>query len=79
MKEKLYDIMLDLNEILKDIDSLVDVVGIHFDGIVENYNSEKARSVLSVHLSVLKGIQEDTNELYNKIDETILDMKHKRV
>lgn len=79
MKEKLYNIMEDLNEILKDIDALVDVIGIHFDGIIEGYTSDKARSVLNVQLSVLKGIQEDTNKLYNKIDETILDMKHERV
>ena len=79
MKEKLYNIMEDLNEILKDIDALVDVVGIHFDGIVEGYTSDKARSVLNVHLSVLKAIQKDTEDLYNKIDQTILDMKYKRV
>lgn len=79
MKEKLYNIMEDLNEILKDIDALVDVVGIHFDGIVEGYTSDKARSVLNVQLSVLKAIQKDTEDLYNKIDKTILDMKYERI
>lgn len=79
MKEKLYNIMEDLNEILKDIDALVDVVGIHFDGIVEGYTSDKARSVLNVQLSVLKAIQKDTEDLYNKIDQTVLDLKHERV
>lgn len=79
MKEKLYNIMEDLNEILKDIDALVDVVGIHFDGIVEGYTSDKARSVLNVQLSVLKAIQKDTEDLYNKIDQTILDMKYERI
>ena len=78
MKEKLYNIMEDLNEILKDMDALVDVVGIHFDGIVEGYTSDKARSVLNVQLSVLKAIQKDTENLYNKIDQTILDMKYER-
>lgn len=71
--------MEDLNEILKDIDALVDVVGIHFDGIVEGYTSDKARSVLNVQLSVLKAIQKDTEDLYNKIDQTILDMKYERI
>lgn len=79
MKEKLYNIMEDLNEILKDMDALVDVVGIHFDGIVEGYTSDKARSVLNVQLSVLKAIQKDTEDLYNKIDQTILDMKYERI
>jgi len=71
--------MEDLNEILKDVDALVDVVGIHFDGIVEGYTSDKARSVLNVQLSVLKAIQKDTEDLYNKIDQTILDMKYERI
>lgn len=79
MKEKLYNIMEDLNEVLKDIDALIDVVGIHFDGIVEGYTSDKARSVLNVQLSVLKAIQKDTEDLYNKIDQTILDMKYERI
>ena len=79
MKEKLYNIMEDLNEILKDMDALVDVVGIHFDGIVEGYTSDKARSVLNVQLSVLKAIQKNTEDLYNKIDQTILDMKYERI
>ena len=79
MKEKLYNIMEDLNEVLKDIDALVDVVGIHFDGIVEGYTSDKARSVLNVQLSVLKAIQKDTEDLYDKIDQTILDMKYERI
>lgn len=78
MKEKLYNIMEDLNEILKDIDALVDVVGIHFDGIVEGYTSDKARSVLNVQLSVLKAIQKDTENLYNKIDQMVLDIKYER-
>ena len=78
MKEKLYNIMEDLNEILKDVDALGDGVGIHFDGIVENYGCEKARSLLSVYLSVVRGIHEDCEELYNKIDQTILDMKKER-
>lgn len=79
MKAKLYNIMEDLNEILKDIDSLVDVVGIHFDGIVEGFTSDKARSVLNVQLSVLKAIQKDTEDLYNKIDQTVLDIKYERI
>ena len=76
MKEKMYDILSDLNEILKDIDAVVKVLEIQFDGVVEIYDSETARSVLRVHLHLLKGIQEDSNKLYNKIDKTILDMKY---
>lgn len=75
MKEKLYDIMDDLNEIIKDIDAIVKVLEIQFDGVVEVYDSETARSVLRVHLHLLKGIQANSEELYNKIDKLNLSIK----
>ena len=74
MKDRLYDLMSDFNVIIEDIECLGDAVEVHFDGIVEHYDSEKARSLLRVYLSVIRGIKEDC-ELYNKIDQTILDMK----
>lgn len=78
MKEKLYNLMSEFNDIIGDIDCLADAIEVHFDGIVENYGCEKARSLLSVYLSVVRGIKEDCEELYNKIDQTILDMKKER-
>ena len=76
MKEKLYDIMSDFNEILKDLDAVVEVLDAQFNGIIEQYDTETAQSILRVHLSVLKAIQTDSNNLYNKIDKMILDMKY---
>ena len=75
MKEKLYDVMADLNEILKDMEALIDAMELHFDGIIELYDTEKSSNILRVHLSVLRAIRDDSNDLYNKIDQTILDMK----
>lgn len=75
MKETLYDIMSDLNEILKDMDALVSTTEMHFDGIIELYDSAQATHVLRVHLSVLRSIRDNSNNLYNKIDQMILDMK----
>lgn len=76
MKEKLYDIMSDLNEILKDMDALINATEMHFDGIIELYDTEKSSNVLRVNLSVLRAIRDDSNNLYNKIDQMILDMKY---
>lgn len=79
MKERLYNLMSEFNVIIEDIDCLADAIEVHFDGIVENYECEKARSLLRVYLSVIKGIHEDCEELYNKIDQAVLDIKYKRV
>ena len=79
MKERLYDIMCELNDVLKDIDSIIRILEIEFDGVVEVYDTDTTRSVLIVHLRLLKGIQEDCNKIYNRIDETILDIRHERI
>lgn len=72
MKEKLYDIMSDYNEILKDIDAFVNVLKFELKGAEEINNTENIQDVIRVHLRLLRGIQTDSEELYNKIDETIL-------
>ena len=72
MKEKLYDIMSDYNEILKDIDAFVNVLEFELKGAEEINNTENIQDVIRVHLRLLRGIQTDSEELYNKIDETIL-------
>lgn len=79
MKERLYDIMCELNDVLKDIDSIIRILEIEFDGVVEVYDTDTTRSILRVHLRLLRGIQEDCNKIYNRIDETILDIRHERI
>lgn len=79
MKERLYDIMCELNDVLKDMDSIIRILEIEFDGVVEVYDTDTTRSVLRVHLRLLRGIQEDCNKIYNRIDETILDIRHERI
>ena len=72
MKQKLYDIMSDYNEILKDIDAFVNVLEIELKGAEATASTENIQDVIRVHLRLLRGIQTDSEELYNKIDETIL-------
>ena len=79
MEERLYDIMSDLNEIMKDIDSMITVSELESLGIVEGNYTNVAPSLLSVHIRLLKGIQADTYKLFTKIDETVLDVKYERI
>jgi len=76
MINKMYDIMSDLNEIIRDIDSVVTVAEIEFMGINEEIRNDVAKSVLNVHIQLLKNLQNDTRKLYNKIDTTIINIKH---
>ena len=75
MKEKLYDIMSDYNEILKDIDAFVNVLEIEYKGVGDISDTETVKGIIKVHLRLLKDIQRDSEELYNRIDETNLQMK----
>jgi len=70
------DIMADLNEIIKDIDSAIVVTEIENKGLIEGIRNDVAESLLNVHIRLLKDIQEDTRELYNRIDTTIINIKH---
>ena len=79
MINRMYDIMSDLNEIVKDINSIVEVLEIESKGVRESNSPELPQSLLNVHKHLLKGIQEDTSKLYTKIDETILDIKYERI
>lgn len=79
MINRMYDIMSDLNEIIKDINSIVEVLEIESRGVRESNSPEIPQSLLNVHKRLLKGIQKDTSKLYTKIDETILDIKYKRL
>ena len=72
MKEKLYDIMADYNEILHDFESFINVLEFELKGAEELNDTENIKDVIRVHLRLLRGIQTDSVKLYNKIDETIL-------
>ena len=75
MKERLYDIMADYNEILHDFESFINVLEYELKGAEELTDTDNIRNVIRVHLRFLRGVQSDSVKLYNKIDETILDMK----
>lgn len=75
MKEKLYDIMSDYNEILKDIDAFVNVVEIELKGVETTPATENTKDIIRVHLRLLRDIRTDSEELYNKIDELNLSIK----
>ena len=79
MINRMYDIMSDLNDIIKDIDSAILVAEIEYKGIKEGIRNDVAESLLNVHIRLLKGMKDEVSILYTQIDDTILDIKHNRI
>ena len=79
MINRMYDIMSDLNEIIRDIDSAIVVAEIENQGIKEEIRNDVAESLLNVHIRLLKSMKDDISILYTQIDNTILDIKHNRL
>ena len=75
MKDILYDIMTEYNAILFDIESFINILELELRGFEEMQADEKLQSLTRVHLRYLKSIQDDSNKLYNRIDETCLKLK----
>lgn len=76
MKDRLYNIMDDLNDVLCDIDSSIKVIEIQFNAGLENCDMETINSILWGQMRLLKNTQTECCQLYGKIDKTILDIKH---
>lgn len=66
--------MADYNEILKEIDAFVNVLEFELKG-AETDSGENIQGVIRVHLRLLKDVQTDSEELYNKMDELNLSIK----
>ena len=75
LKNRLYKIMADFNDVLEGVEDVVNVLKVEIGGIGKEYDIETAKSVLNVHLHLLKRTLNDCTEIYNKIDELLLDMK----
>ena len=67
--------MSEFNDIINDIDSMKKVLELLYNGINERSGNEITGCVLNVHLRLLNDIQNDCEELYNRIDRAFLDAK----
>ena len=75
MKNRLYKIMAEFNDVLEDVEDVVNVLKVEINGVGKEYDLETAKSVFNVHLHLLKRTLHDCTEIYNKIDQLLLDMK----
>lgn len=75
MKNRLYKIMSEFNNVIEGVEDVVNVLKTEISGIGKECDSETAQSILNVHLHLLKRTLNDCTEIYNKIDELLLDMR----
>ena len=79
MKDRLYSIMSDVEEITKQLADMQNVLEMQSAALYEESYAIKLRSALNVQIRLLEGTKEESNKLRTKIDDTILDVIHGRL
>ena len=79
MKNRLYSIMSDMEEITKQIEDMKNILETQIYFFYDEKQCAVFKSVLNTQIRLLKAIKEDCCKLYTKVDETILDIIHGRV
>lgn len=79
MKKRLYSIMADIEEITKQLVDMKNVLEIQKDSQCEENQIERFKSLLNVQIRLIEHTKQASCELNKKIDDTILDIVHKRI
>lgn len=79
MKDKLYNLMSDLEDIIKELADMQNSLEIQELGLKEENDTTKIKSALRVQIRLVKGTREECNTLRTRIDDLILDVVHGRL
>ena len=79
MKNRLYNIMSDVEELMKQIEDIKNVLEIQSEVFRGDNQPARIKSVLNVQIRLLEGTQEASRSLRDKVDDTILDVVHNRL
>lgn len=79
MKNRLYNIMSDVEELMKQIEDIKNVLEIQSEVFRGDNQPARVKSVLNVQIRLLEGTQEASRSLRDKVDDTILDVVHNRI
>ena len=79
MKKRLYSIMADVEEITKQLADMKNVLEIQRDSQCEENQIERLNSLLNVQIRLIEHTKQTSCELHKRIDDTILDVVHKRI
>lgn len=79
MKDRLYNIMADVEDIMKQIDDMKNVLELQAEFYCGDILPARIKSLLNVQIRLLKSTQETSYNLLDKVDNTILDVVHNRL
>lgn len=79
MKDRLYSIMAGVEDVMKQIDDMKNVLEIQIELLNGENLPARIKSVLNVQIRLLKSTQEASHTLRDKVDDTILDRVHNRL
>lgn len=79
MKNRLYEILGDLEEITKQLSDLVNVLEIQSNPAIEEIPMESTKSLIKAQIRLLNVAKTDCESLHVKIDNSILDIAHNRI
>ena len=71
--------MADVEEITKQLADMKNVLEIQRDSQCEENQIERFKSLLNVQIRLIECTRQASCELHKKIDDTILDVVHKRI
>ena len=78
MTDRLYEIMYDLEEIIRLIEDMKCSLNIQYTGVNEKEDNQ-IKGIINVQLQLLRNLEADSRIVHEKLDDTILDLIHKRL
>lgn len=79
MKNRLYSIMSDTEDITKQLDDMVNILELQLTVTSEEKQAVNLNSILRIQIRLLAETREACSQLCARIDETILDILHNRL
>ena len=79
MKDRLYKLMYDLEDIIEQIEDCKNVLNMTYITGNPEENPELIKSVLNIQKRLIEAVETDSRNLHNEIDKTILDLVHNRI
>lgn len=79
MKNRLYDFMSDLDEIVIELMDARNMLELHLEDTHEVNQCVRLRSLLNVQIRMIERITEECMSLHKKMDDTTLDVVHNRI
>ena len=79
MEERLNEIMVEYEEVIRQIEDMLNVLKMQAESPYEYEGNVCLNSLLNVHIRLIEDVEESSKKVHQMIDETILDIVHERL